>query len=614
MRSLLALVVLLLASSGVAWAQDPGPEPDPVGRILRTAERFGDASSDQGEVALALWAWRLERGGAARALVVEAEREAVGDARALLRALIDPPRLPALELPERLGSLLVAEPDESVLARATRSARFTRGLDRVGLQAALQGLDERHPWVADVRARSSRMAPILERVGALIAALELPMDPARAERVNLNPERRGEREPAEVPDLEEPAAAGWVLSREAGRATVLDDLLQRRDVPLEATSPRDVEAELLRWAIPRDPVHWSFRRPRQEQLALTLRVGWALARGWTWTAVRLGERMGLPSVDPAVGFRWSDVALELARPLQETALLELSAGRPRSEVVSGLRRAVRVLAAFPAPVDVGDAPSTNTPELRDRLLDLARRLEDQEADLRQLPPVPAYARWERMSHAERVPYLIRALPDCDGDPTDMIGFGGGGVWGATQRVPADAPLREVKPFFGLAGRRRPSGCSAADWLDAAGEESIPALIEAMSDLSPTRCITMDDVTPGLPMTVGECAADILRSVIDLRELWRSFEPAEYEDRAAYHLARQARARAWWTKAAARGGLVAIHVARALAAQRVLNDLLPQATRGMGSSERIRAAVSELAEHTRWLLRHGRAREAEALPD
>ena len=59
-RQLVLVLLHLLAASPPARANDR--------QLVGTAQRFCEGRSDQGEVALALWAWRLEEGDAAREL------------------------------------------------------------------------------------------------------------------------------------------------------------------------------------------------------------------------------------------------------------------------------------------------------------------------------------------------------------------------------------------------------------------------------------------------------------------------------------------------------------------------------------------------------------------
>lgn len=567
----LPLVLLCLAACSTSRAAER--------QLVRVAERFAEGRSDQGEVALALWAWRLEGGALARERVASAIcSDEVG---ALLGALIDPPPLPAID-DAPLAELLVAPAGESVLERAVRSARFTRALDRVPLSTALGALDASHPWVADVRARARRAEPVLRGLVRMVDALALPVEPRTGERVrlawlNVDPW---------VDDLwghEGKAVGGWVLARSPTHVTILDDRLRRRRLAAARVVPADVDEELQRWAVGPaarargwDPLDG--RGPG----AVTLRAWWALRRGRVWTAMRLAEAARTDDASPSL----SGIALDLADVVEKATFIDLGLGRPRGDAVQALRRAADILAFAGAPAD------STAQHRRADVVALVDRLEAQDAALRRASSPPPWSEWQRMSAQARVPHLVRALADCDGDPTDDFSPERQ-VKGASQRVPPDAPapagVRAEPPWIdGEAPwwHRRASGCSAADQLLALGELAIPALIEALPNDAPTRCVDARGGVRGL-LTIGECALRLLRSIVDLRGELLPFE-------SRWHSERQASAREWWAEVSGRGGLVTLKVAR----------VLEEFDRSWPSQD--------LDSSLRWLVRHGGGREVELL--
>lgn len=596
MRCLLVLLLFLLSfACSAARAQER------LGPLVHAADRAGDGRSDQGEIALALWAWRLERGEPARRLISEAILDCSGDARALLDALRDPPPLPALEGDEPLDLLLAAPPGETVLERAVRSARFTRGLDRVPLPATLEALDARHPWVADVRARWTHVEPVVRGLGRIFDALVLPVDPRTAERVRLASATG--RWDGDLWSDEGKATGGWVVAKTASHLTILDDRLRRRRVAVEHARPEDVDDLVRRWAIPGEgPVSGYDALDLRSCGALALRAWWALERGQTWTAARIAEDAVLIDRDDTSSTRLGMIAYELGRAVQEATFIDLSANRPRAESVATLRGAIRAVDAVGPPTD--ELAAEQWRELRADLLNFADRLEVQDAALRAAPQFPTWVEWERLTIEERLPHLIRALADCDGEPTSVIFGGVGKVWGASQRLPLDAPahvslarrstfsfeietpLVDGEPSW---TDRRASGCSAADWLEDAGEVAIPALIEALADLSPSRCVGSEGEMPNPPLTVGDCAADLLGSIIGLDDL--ELQPRNYEGALAYQLETQARARAWWAEVAPRGGVFPLHVAKLV---------------------ELEADARSRSSHASWLLRRGGGREVDLL--
>lgn len=551
MRRLLAFV-LLLASCPAARAQGSDfPDLDWFAPVSRAAAQFEAGRSDQGEVAVALWAWRLESGAPARERIervlelhwhLAAERD---DAHALLVALLDPPPLPVIGDDAPLASLLVAPPGESILERAVRSARFTRGLDRVPLSAALDALDPHHPWVAvldprhpwveDVRARLVRIEPVLRGLACMFDRLALPVDPRVGERVSLT----WLDVDAWTDDLwshDGKASGGWILARTATDLTILDDRLGRVSVPVARTRPSDVDEELRRWSARDERAcsaysGWTDLDERNSGSS-ALRAWWALRRGRVWTAARIAEGATCVSDCDEVD-TLARVATELAGAVEEATRRDLAEHRPRAEGVVALRRAIAMLDLA---WDVDD--------VREPLVILADRLEEQDLALSRAPPRPSGAAWQRLSPSERVPHLIRALADCDGDPT-------------------------------------------ASELVALGELAIPALIEAMTDRAPTRC----------PLTVGECALEVLGAIVDVSGPAGEFLPLRFKEEESDALERQARARDWWAGVVARGGLVTDQMARLLQVDRVTAWTSTSPTR---------------QELVCWLLHHGQGREVDLI--
>jgi hypothetical protein len=578
----LALVLLFLAACSSSRAADR--------QLVRTAERFAEARSDQGEVALALWAWRLQNGDSAREQVTHAICS--DEAGALLDALIDPPDLPAMPTIDDdapLATLLVASAGETVLERAVRSARFTRALDRVPLSVALASLDRDHPWVADVRARAARAEPVLRGLARMVDALALRVEPRTGEHVRL----AWLNVDAWADDLwgyEGRAAGGWVLARTPTHVTILDDRLRRRRVAATRVAPADVDEEIRRWTVGPAALGWGEDSlDRRGCGAVALRAWWALRRGRVWTALRVAEAARAGDHDD-VSAHLSVIALDLARAVAEATFIDLALGRPRADAVRSLRRAAEVLGLAGAPAE----PTARCQQRRAEVVDLADRLEAQDAALRAAPPLPMWSEWRRLSARERVPQLVRALADCDGDPTEDCYTSDHQVRGASQRVPPDAPApvdaRPEPPWIdGEApwSIRRPSGCSSADQLLALGEMAIPALIEALDDRAPTRCVdARNGVVRGL-LTRGECALRLLRAIVDSPGESLPFE-------SSWHSARQARAREWWAEVSARGGLFTLK----------LTHVLEGFDRGWLSED--------LARSIRWLIRHGGGREVELL--
>lgn len=216
------------------------------------------------------------------------------------------------------------------------------------------------------------------------------------------------------------------------------------------------------------------------------------------------------------------------------------------------------------------------------------------------PLPPPWPEWTQLSPEAKLPFLLRALPDCDGDPRDILGFGGGSVWRASQRVPPDAPAPKTEPGRPVVQRpwthRDPSGRSAADGLCALGDVAIPALIDRLTDRTPTRCVaTNDEAAIGL-LDAGACAWRILDRIIDDSELRFDRSPDSEDDPRA---AQAAAARAWWANWSKRGGLVGYHRAVLTATRRAL------AADPADPSERA-VLESRRAHHTRWLAAHGDA--------
>ncbi|MCO5167107.1 MAG: hypothetical protein M9894_12215 [Planctomycetes bacterium] len=575
-----------------------------------------------------LWSLRVAQDdvGARARWLAEADRRA-GGTRALLEALADAPAMPAFDPPadvDGLTALLDDPPGEDPLARAVRLALLTRGLDRqAALGQALDALADRrpdHPWVVQALARWAGARGLLAGIDALFTTLDLPFDPSSTPRMTVvgawsNDDDDDDDEDDEDEDVDgddpkgrEDVAGAWLLERDGDHATLMDDRLRRRKLvlgrrssatgPLPKLEPRDLDADLRDcWlgteGVPLGP------GPRRHATAgsLALRAWWALRAGRPWSAACLAQACAPDETRrpgrEADALSW--IAVDVARAVQLAAFVDLGDLRPRGPIAATLRRTAAALDLPPrlGPLD----PAWDDPErleLRAEVLDLAARLEAQEAALRDAPPLPTWDEWQALEPAERLPHLLRALPDLDGDPVDVLGFGGGSPWGATQRVPPDAPPRERRPGAGggfVRPRLRPaSGRSAADGLVELGEVAVPALIDVMHDLSPTRCVGNDGDEPALLLTVGAVAEQVLLRIADLDPL----EPTgDLGDHAAYRRAMQVAARAWWEAWAPRGGLVAWHLDRLHVAA------------GLADPE---AHDRARARHLRWLLRHADGRE------
>lgn len=581
------LLLVLLALAGPARAGDP------VAAALERLERA--APLDRGEHALALWAVRLAQDDAdAPARWRDSATYFTGGKAALLAALADGPPLPALDPPadvEGLARLLDDPPDEDPLAGVVRLVRFTRGLDRQAALGptleALAALRPDDPWVEQARARWSEAQDLLAGIDALFVALGLPVDPRTTPRVTVAGawcEERWDAEDGEDDGGDDDERArrryswrvgAWLVGAAGDEVTLLDDRLRLRTITpgrgpdaRPSLAPRDLDVDLLACRLTGDflclaPDPLSERGPG----AVALRAWWALRAGRPWSAACL-------ALDPAAevlranghASALADVATDLGDASLLAAFVALGDDRPRPPIVAALRGAAAALelAGRPAPLDARAEEARR--ETLDRVVDLAERLAAQDAALRQAPPVPTWAEWQRLTPAERLPYLLRALPDCDGDPTDTIGFGGGSPWGATQRVPPDAPPpgaaeRRLWTFaFGDDdGVRRASGRSAADGLLLLGDVAVPPLIDLLTDRSPTRCVGNDGDEPALLLTLGEVAWQVLCELAGLD--WRIVQAYTPPDTADSPTVRQAAARAWWEDCRPHGGLVAWHEAR-----------------------------------------------------
>ncbi len=624
---LVAVFALLVGWPTPLGAQDErSPLERRVEEIDVLAERFNRASAlELGEVGLALWRLRDEPDELTRAAWDDTTPRWGGRARDVLDALLDRPPLPRVEGPlalEALVTLLEPPSGEDALRRIVRTTTFTRGLDRQpSLDLALTALEARrpgHPWVAEARALRERTREVLAGIEAVFAALALPIDPRTTPRVTLPERRRG---PDEVPRehpltrLARRGSGAWVLRTGEG-PRFFDDRLRLGPAPATDLEPRDVEDEVRDWAL--GSGHGSFHLDPlgvRGAGSTALRAWWASRLGLPWTATRLAGQCASDRDPIAPAEVLSDVAIDLAGAVQVACFHALGAGAPRGPLALALRRSA---AALEVPLAFGaldEEDGADRPRLESEVLELASRLEEQDAALRVAPPIPVWAEWQLLTPAERVPFLVRALPNLDGDPSDILGFGGGSAWRATQRVPADAPppderrRRDVGGFSFERGDdhpfdRTPSGRSAADELVRCGEAAIPALIEALSDPGLTRCMSSDgDLVIGV-MSVAEIAHDVLTRIISNQDVsfLRPLPAGEEWSYPAQLRARQAAAREWWATWAPRGGLFALHLEGLLEAEREI-------ARG---GEGARGGRYSRGHRVAWLHEHGGGREVETM--